>query len=84
MGKQTPQITRFYDSVDAFMMAFSFWHRQKRPSEKDGDYHMSFSNDHSKLESSNPADTIKVATFLRFDTRIYRRRIALNQNKKKN
>ena len=34
MGKQTPQITRFYDSVDAFMKAFSVWHRQKRPSEK--------------------------------------------------
>ena len=65
MGKETSQITRFYDAVDAFMMAFSFLYRQKRPSEKDGDYQMSFSNDHFKLESSNPADTIKVATFLR-------------------
>ena len=65
MGKETSQITRFYDAVDAFMMAFSFLYRQKRPSEKDGDYQMSFSNDHFKLESSNPADTIKVATFLK-------------------
>ena len=65
MGKETSQITRFYDAVDAFLIAFRFWHMQKSPKEKDGDYHMSFSNDHFKLESSNPADTIKVATFLR-------------------
>ncbi len=65
MGKETSQITRFYDSLDGFMNAFGFLHRQKRPNEKEGDYHMTFSNDYLKLESSNPADTIPVATFLR-------------------
>ena len=65
MAKETSQIKRFYCIEDAFFVAFSFWHEQKRPKEKDGDYHISFSNDHSKLESSNPADTIEVATFLR-------------------
>jgi len=65
MGKETSQITRFYSSVDGFMSAFGFLHGQKRPNEKEGDYHMSFSNYHIKLESSNPADTIPVATFLR-------------------
>ena len=65
LAKETSQITRFYDSVDGFMIAFGFLYEQKRPNEKEGDYHMSFSNDHLKLESSNPTDTIKVATFLR-------------------
>ena len=65
MAKETSQIKRFYCIEDAFLVAFSFWHVQKIPKEKDGDYHISFSNDHSKLESSNPADTIEVATFLR-------------------
>ena len=64
LSKETTHITRFYDSVDGFLIAFSFWHEQKRPQEKDGDYHMSFLNDHCELESSNPPDTIKVATFL--------------------
>ena len=65
LAKETSQISRFYDSLDGFMIAFGFLYGQKRPSEKEGDYHMSFSNDYLKLESSNPADTIKVATFLR-------------------
>ena len=65
MAKETSQISRFYDTVDGFMIAFGFLYGQKRPNEKEGDYHMSFSNDHFKLESSNPTDTIKVATFLR-------------------
>ena len=65
LSKENPQITRFYDSVDGFLIAFSFRHEQKRPKENEGDYHMSFSNDHLILESSNPTDTIKVATFLR-------------------
>ena len=47
------------------MIAFGFLYGQKRPNEKEGDYHMSFANDHFKLESFNPTDTIKVATFLR-------------------
>ena len=50
---------------DAFFSAFSFLYEQERPKEKDGDYNISFSNDHFKLESSNPPDTIEVATFLR-------------------
>ena len=29
------------------------------------DSHLSFSNDHFKLENSNPRDTIEVATFLK-------------------
>ena len=65
MAKEISQITRFYDSVDGFINAFGFLYEQKRPNENEGDYHMSFSNDHLKLESSNPTDTIKVATFLR-------------------
>ena len=65
MAKETSQIKRFYCVEDAFFIAFSFWHEQKRPKEKDGDYHISFSNEHFKLESSNPADTIEVATFLK-------------------
>ena len=65
LAKEISQITRFYDSVDGFINAFGFLYGQKRPNENEGDYHMSFSNDHLKLESSNPADTIKVATFLR-------------------
>ena len=69
MGKETYQITRFYDSVDGFMNAFGFLYGQKRPNENEGDYHMSFSNDQLKLESSNPADTVKVATFLRNEKR---------------
>ena len=65
MAKETSQIKRFYCVEDAFFIAFSFWHEQKRPKEKDGDYHISFSNEHFKLESSNPANTIEVATFLK-------------------
>ena len=64
MAKETSQISRFYNTVDGFMIAFGFLYGHKRPNENEGDYHMSFSNDHLKLESSNPADTIKVATFL--------------------
>ena len=65
MAKETSQIKRFYCIEDAFFVAFSFWHEQKRPKEKDGDYHISFSNEHFNLESSNPANTIEVATFLK-------------------
>ena len=65
MAKETSQIKRFYCIEDAFFVAFSFWHEQNRPKEKDGDYHISFSNEHFKLESSNPANTIEVATFLK-------------------
>ena len=63
--KETSQIKRFYSIEDAYFSAFRFLYEQERPKEKDGDYNFSFSNDHSKLESSNPADTIEVATFLK-------------------
>ena len=65
MGKETSQIKRFFCTEDAFFCAFSFLYKQKRTESKDGDYNVSFSNDHSKLESSNPAETIEVATFLK-------------------
>ena len=65
MRKETSQIKRFYYIEDAFFCAFSFLYKQKRTESKDGDYNIPFSNDHSKLESSNPADNIEVATFLK-------------------
>ena len=65
MARETSQIKRFDCIEDAYFSAFSFLYEQERPKEKDGDYNISFSNDRSKLESSNPADTIEVATFLR-------------------
>ena len=65
MAKETYQIEKFHSTVDAFTFAFSFLYRQERPTEKDGDYHMSFSKKHINLERSNPADTIEVATFLK-------------------
>ena len=65
MLEETSQIKRFYCIEDAFFSAFSFVYEQERPKEKDGDYNISFSNDHSKLESSNPTDTIEVANFLK-------------------
>ena len=65
MARETSQIKRFYSIEDAYFSAFSFLYEQERPKEKDGDYNISFSNDHSKLESSNPTDTIEVANFLK-------------------
>ena len=65
MEKQSSQIKRFYCIEDAFFIAFSFLFRKERPKEKEGDYHMSFSKRHFKLKSSNPPDTIEVATFMR-------------------
>ena len=65
MGKETSQIKRFYCIENAYFSAFSFLYEQERPKEKDGDYNISFSNAHSKLESSNPTETIEAATFLR-------------------
>ncbi len=65
IGEETSQIKRFYCIEDAFFSAFSFLYKQVRPKEKNGDYNISFSNDHFKLENSNPRDTIEVATFLK-------------------
>ena len=63
MAKINSQIQRFHDSVDAFYIAFHSTFIGSYDS--DNDAHQSHSNDHSELESSNPADTIPVATFLR-------------------
>ena len=63
MAKINSQIQRFHDSVDAFYIAFHSTFIG--PYDSDNDAHESHSNDHFELESSNPADTIPVATFLR-------------------
>ena len=63
MSKETSQISRFYDSVDAFYIAFHSTF--VGPFDKDNFAHESNSNDHFEIESSNPVDTIPVATFLR-------------------
>ena len=60
MGKEPSKITRYYDAVPPFFSAFNF---SERSVEKD--YDVSYSKEHFELESSNPTDTIKVATFLR-------------------
>ena len=64
MVKETPQITRYYDAVLPYGSAFKFSER-KYESDTDKDHDVSYSNDHFELESSNPDDTVKVATFLR-------------------
>ena len=63
MGKETSQIHRFHDSMDAFYIAFHSTFVGTYDS--DNDPHDSNLNDHFEIESSNPADTIPVATFLR-------------------
>tara|TARA_Y100000746_G_C15276183_1_gene355661 strand:+ start:109 stop:672 length:564 start_codon:yes stop_codon:yes gene_type:complete len=63
MGKETSQIYRFHDSMDAFYIAFHSTFVGTYDS--DNDPHDSNLNDHFEIESSNPADTIPVATFLR-------------------
>ena len=63
MAKENSQIQRFHDSVDAFYIAFHSTF--VGPFDKDNFAHESNSNDHFEIESSNPADTIPVATFLR-------------------
>ena len=63
MAKVNSQIQRFHDSVDAFYIAFH--NTFVGPFDKDNFAHESNSNDHFEIESSNPTDTILVATFLR-------------------
>ena len=63
LAKINSQIQRFHDSVDAFYIAFHSTF--VGPFDKDNFAHESNSNDHFEIESSNPADTIPVATFLR-------------------
>ena len=63
MAKINSQIQRFHDSMDAFVIVFHDTFDGSYDS--DNDPHASNSNDHFEIESSNPADTIQVATFLR-------------------
>jgi hypothetical protein len=63
MAKINSQIQRFHSSVDAFYIAFHSTFQGLYDS--DNDPHESNLNDHFEIESSNPADTIPVATFLR-------------------
>ena len=63
MAKINSQIQRFHSSVDAFYIAFHSTFVGTYDS--DNDPHESNLNDHFEIESSNPADTIPVATFLR-------------------
>ncbi len=63
MAKINSQIQRFHDSMDAFVIAFHSTFAG--PYDKNKFAHESNSNDHFEIESSNPADTIPVATFLR-------------------
>ena len=64
MAKETPQIIRYHDTVPPYCHVFKISER-KYESDTDKDHDVSYSNDHFELESSNPADTVKVATFLR-------------------
>ena len=64
MAKETTHITRYYDAVPPYGSAFKFLER-KYESDTDKDHDVSYSKEHFELESSNPADTVKVATFLR-------------------
>ena len=63
MAKINSQIQRVHSSVDAFCIAFHSTFVGQF--DKDNFAHESNSNDHYEIESSNPADTIPVATFLR-------------------
>ena len=63
LGNINSQIQRFYDSTDAFFIVFH--DTFVGPYDKNKFAHESKSNEHFEIESSNPADTIQVATFLR-------------------
>ena len=64
MAKETRHITRYYDAVPPYCSALKISER-KYESDTDKDHDVSYSKEHFELESSNPADTIEVATFLR-------------------
>ena len=64
MGKEPSKITRYYDAVPPYCSALKISER-KYESDTDKDHDVSYSKEHFELESSNPADTVKVATFLR-------------------
>ena len=63
LAKINSQIQRFHDSTDAFFIVFH--DTFVGPYDENKFAHKSKSNDHFEIESSNPADTIQVATFLR-------------------
>ena len=64
MGEVNSEIKRFHCPDYAFFTAFNLFGFGSSNSIKDSE-DISSSNDHYELESSNPADTILVATFLR-------------------
>ena len=64
LGKESTQITRYFDAVPPYCSALKISDR-KYESDTDKDHDVSYSKEHFELESSNPADTVKVATFLR-------------------
>ena len=64
MAKETTNVTRYYDAVPPYCSALKISER-KYESDTDKDHDVSYSKEHFELESSNPADTVKVATFLR-------------------
>ena len=64
MAKETTNITRYYDAVPPYCSALKISGR-KYESDTDKDHDVSYSKEHFELESSNPADTVKVATFAR-------------------
>ena len=64
MVKETTPITRYYDAVPPYCSALKISER-KYESDTDKDHDVSYSTEHFELESSNPADTVKVATLLR-------------------
>ena len=64
MEEANKRITRYYDTVPPYCSAFKISER-KYESDTDKDHDVSYSKEHFELESSNPADTVKVATFAR-------------------
>ena len=64
MAYETNKTICYYDTIPSYVIAFKISEmRYEKVTDKDHDD--SYSNDHFDLESSNPADTVKVATFSR-------------------
>ena len=57
-------ITRYYNTVTPCCSALKI-SKRKYVSDTYKDHKVSYSKEHFELESSNPADTLKVETFLR-------------------
>ena len=64
MGEENKRIIRYHDTVPPYCHVFKISER-KYESDTDKDHDVSYSKEHFELESSNPADTVKVATFAR-------------------